>query len=115
MSWRVQEHPDFSKEQAKLDPDVADKLDEMILILAREGPNLGRPLVDTLYGSKHANMKEIRFALKGVWRFAFAFDPDRQAIILVGGNKEGVNQRRFYKSLVKNADKRFDEWLQAKE
>jgi len=60
-------------------------------------------------------MKEIRFALKGSWRFAFAFDPDRQAIILFGGNKEGINQTRFYKSLIKKADRRFDEWLQAKD
>lgn len=44
------------------------------------GPQLGRPKVDTLTGSKHANMKELRFdAADGVWRVAFAFDPERTA------------------------------------
>lgn len=115
MSWTVLEHPDFSKEQKLLDPDVADKLDEVLIALAKVGPHLGRPLVDTLYGSKHPNMKEIRFSIKGVWRFAFAFDAERQAVILIGGNKEGVSQKRFYKLLIKEADKRFDEWLEAEE
>jgi hypothetical protein len=43
--------------------------------LAQFGPNLGRPNVDTLEGSDFANMKELRFRLDGLWRFAFAFDP----------------------------------------
>ncbi|MGO4449390.1 type II toxin-antitoxin system RelE/ParE family toxin [Phyllobacterium sp. TAF24] len=115
MSWTVLEHPEFSREQKDLDPDVADKLDEVLVALGKVGPNLGRPLVDTLHGSKHTNMKEIRFALKGAWRFAFAFDPERQAVILIGGNKEGISQKRFYKLLIKEADKRFDEWLEAEE
>ena len=51
--------------------------------------NLGRPNVDTLEGSDFANMKELRFRLDGLWRFAFAFDPSRRAIILCGGNKLG--------------------------
>ena len=52
--------------------------------------------MDTLKGSKHTNMKEVRFAWAGeVWRVAFAFDPKRQAILLVGGDKGGTDQRRF--------------------
>lgn len=49
----------------------------------------------------------------GVWRVAFAFDPKRQAILLVGGDKGGAGQRRFYKRLIKVADARFDEHLAA--
>lgn len=78
------------------------------------GPGLGRPHVDTLAGSRHANMKELRFhASDGVWRVAFAFDPERRAILLVAGDKSGVAQARFYKRLIKIADGRFTEWLSA--
>ena len=70
---------------------------------------MGRPTVDTLKGSKHTNMKEVRFAWAGeVWRVAFAFDPKRQAILLVGGDKGGTDQRRFYRRLIATADERFD-------
>jgi hypothetical protein len=51
-------------------------LGERLVAVEVEGPNLGRPHVDTLEGSSHPNMKELRFnADGGVWRFAFAFDP----------------------------------------
>ena len=80
--------------------------------MARFGPNLGRPTINTLKASRHANMKELRFAWSGeVWRVAFAFDPQRQAILLVGGDKGGADQRRFYKRLIAVADDRYDEHL----
>ncbi len=57
-------------------------------------------------------MKELRFdADSGVWRVAFAFDPDRKAILLIAGDKAGVSQKRFYKQLIKKADSRFDDHL----
>ena len=57
-------------------------------------------------------MKELRFAWNGqVWRVAFAFDPQRQAILLVGGDKCGADQRRFYKRLITVADERYDDHL----
>lgn len=83
------------------------------LLLKEFGPGLGRPTVDTLKGSLHANMKELRFAWAGeVWRVAFAFDPERQGILLVGGDKGGADQRRFYKRLIAVADQRFSEHLE---
>jgi hypothetical protein len=67
-----------------------------------------RPRVDTLKGSKHQNMKELRFdAGDGVWRVAFAFDPQRQAILLVAGDKSGQSERIFYRRLIAKADTRF--------
>ncbi len=55
-------------------------------------------------------MKELRFdAADGVWRVAFAFDPKRQAILLVGGDKSGGSEKRFYRQLIQKADARFDE------
>ncbi len=73
---------------------------------------LGRPHVDTLAGSRYPNMKELRFdADDGVWRVAFAFDPERKGILLVAGDKAGVAQKRFYKGLIAKADKRFADHL----
>lgn len=115
MTWTVLEHPDFVTERGELDDEVSDKLDEVIIALEEAGPQLGRPLVDTLNGSMHKNMKEIRIAVKGVWRFAFAFDHDRQAVILCGGNKAGTSKSKFYKNLINTADARFAEWLEAED
>jgi hypothetical protein len=78
-------------------------------LLQQFGPRLGRPRVDTLNDSRHANMKELRFdAADGVWRVAFAFDPKRRAILLVAGDKSGGSEKRFYKQLIAKADERFD-------
>jgi hypothetical protein len=61
-------------------------------LISHIGPDLGRPHVDTLNNSRHSNMKELRFkADNGVWRVAFAFDPERKAILLVAGDKSGVS------------------------
>jgi hypothetical protein len=58
-------------------------------------------------------MKELRFSLpNGEWRIAFAFHPERHALLLVGGSKSGVNQKRFYRDLIRIADKRFSDHLQ---
>ena len=57
-------------------------------------------------------MKELRADTRDqVLRIAFAFDPDRSAILLLGGNKSGVSQKRFYKQLIATADALFDEHL----
>ena len=88
---------------------MQDELLALIEVLEQFGPQLGRPRVDTLNGSCHANMKELRFdAADGVWRFAFAFDPNRRGIILCGGDKSGGSEQRFYRQLIAKADPRFD-------
>ena len=57
-------------------------------------------------------MKELRFdAAGGVWRVAFAFDPKRNAILLVAGDKSGVSEKRSYRQLIDTADARFDAHL----
>src|SRR5881227_3846253 len=72
----------------------------------------GRPRIDTLKDSRHANMKELRFSANGgEWRVAFAFDPKRKAILLVAGDKSGGSERRFYRELIRKADDRFDAHL----
>ena len=83
-----------------------------IELLEQFGPQLGRPRADTLNDSRHANIKELRFdAADGVWRVAFAFDPNRKAIILAAGDKSGVGEKRFYRQLIDKADARFDAHL----
>lgn len=107
MTWRVAFHREFEAEFAELPREAQDELLARLKVLATFGPALGRPAVDTLEGSSFANMKELRFRLDGLWRFAFAFDPNRQAIVLVGGDKIGKNQSRFYRDLIGIADRRF--------
>jgi hypothetical protein len=112
MTWAILFHDAFEAELQSLPMALQDELLAHALLLREFGPNLGRPTVDGLKASKHPNMKELRFGWEGeVWRIAFAFDPKRQAILLVGGNKAGADQRRFYKRLINIADARFDEHL----
>ena len=112
MSWTVLFHEAFHTEFSGLDDDLQDELLAHARLLAEFGPNLGRPTVDTLKGSRHANMKELRFSWAGeIWRVAFAFDPLRQAVMLIGGDKGGADQRRFYKRLIQVADDRYGDHL----
>jgi hypothetical protein len=112
--WEIIFHDDFVPEYRELSEAVQDVLVALTTILREKGPLLGRPQVDTLKGSRHANMKELRFdADGGVWRVAFAFDPERKAILLVARDKGGVGQRRLYRDLLLVADRRFDQHLDA--
>jgi hypothetical protein len=108
MTWIVEFHDEFEPEFRAFEAPVQDALLAVARLLTDFGPQLGRPYADTLNGSKHANMKELRFeASDGEWRAVFAFDPRRQAILLVAGDKSGGSQKRFYKQLIAKADKRF--------
>ncbi len=81
-------------------------------VLAQIGPTLGRPHVDQVKGSRYPNMKELRTKVSGhVYRSFFAFDPERQAVILNGGDKKGKDQGKFYKRLIAEADKILTKYL----
>ncbi len=113
MNWKVIFHEKFLPEFSKLPEEAQDKLIANARLLEQYGATLSRPYVDTLKGSQYSNMKELRFnAADGVWRVAFVFDPSRQAILLVAGDKSGVSQKRFYRKLINLADKRFKKYLQ---
>src|SRR6266550_5457603 len=110
--WVVELAPEFEPELLAMAADVRIELLAQARVIERFGPTTGRPRVDTLNGSKHANMKELRFdAEGGVWRVAFAFDPRRHGILLVAGDKSGVSQDRFYKQLIAKADELFSAHL----
>ena len=76
-------------------------------MLEQRGPGLGRPLVDSVVGSRHAKMKELRV---GTIRILLAFDPRRAAILLLGGDKRDRWQE-FYAQVIPLADQLFDEHL----
>jgi hypothetical protein len=106
----VEFHPDFAVEFSGFSGAVRLEVYAAVELLRMLGPQLGRPKADTLKGSKHTNMKELRIhADNGAWRVAFAFDLRRRAILLVGGDKAGVSERKFYRSLIDVADRRFDQ------
>ena len=104
MKWSVNFHEAFDAEFSAFPRDVQTALLAKARLLEGFAPRLGRPHVDTL--------KELRFdAADGVWRAAFAFDTLRQAVVLVAGDKSGGGEKRFYRSLIATADRRFDEHL----
>jgi len=78
-----------------------------MLLLQEKGPHLSRPYADTLYGSKYANMKELRIQSKGdPLRGFFVFDPDRKGVLLCAGSKVG-DEKQFYKRMLPIAEKEY--------
>lgn len=108
VSWTVHQHPDV-RDWLRLfaGTDASARVEAALDMLAERGPGLGRPVVDTITNSRHADMKELRV---GSIRILFAFDPQRDAVLLVGGDKRG-EWKRWYDKAVPLADDRFDEWL----
>lgn len=98
---------------ASLDDTSYEQVVAALELLAARGPHLGRPLVDTVTSSRHRNMKELRPGSSGrsELRILFAFDPGRQAIMLVAGDKSG-NWNKWYQKNIPIADDRFDEHLE---
>ena len=115
-SWELFLHDDFEPEFLALSEDMQNELLKRAKAIEIAGPKAGGPHVDTLTGSKHANMKEMRFTSPDgtrIWRAAFAFDPARSGVILVAANKQGVSEKLFYRRLIAKADRRYDAHLTA--
>jgi hypothetical protein len=111
MEWNIIFDPDFKIWFYQQEQGFQYEAFAVLSVLEEFGPKLGRPRVDTLEGSTFPNMKELRIQYKGEpWRILFAFDPQRQAILLVGGNKTG--NKRWYKENIPIADKRYTEYLE---
>jgi hypothetical protein len=108
--WEVEFTDEFEIWWNSLSESEQDSLRASVELLAALGPQLGRPHVDAIQGSKHSNMKELRTQHAGrPLRTFFAFDPRRTAILLIGGDKTGDN--RFYDRMVPKADLLFDTYL----
>jgi len=112
VGWVVEIGDEFEPEFNALHEDVQMEILALARLLQQFGPRLGRPRVDTLNGSRYANMKELRFsAVGGEWRVGFAFDTKRKAILLVAADKSGSSEKRFYRELIRKADERFSAHL----
>lgn len=103
MVWSVEYTEEFRAWWESLRADEQHAVGLSVAAIIDEGPNLGRPHVDTVNGSRHSNMKELRTQCHGKpYRTLFAFDPRRSAILLIGGAKSG--DKRFYDRMIPVAD-----------
>jgi hypothetical protein len=111
MEWTVLLDPDFEQWFFEQEEGVQDSILANAGLLRKLGPALGRPRVDTLTGSRLPNLKELRVQYQGdPWRILFVFDPERQAILLVGGNKRG--NKRWYEKAIPLAEQRYKRHLE---
>ncbi|MFM8297984.1 MAG: type II toxin-antitoxin system RelE/ParE family toxin [Microcystis flos-aquae DF17] len=111
MEWNIIFDPDFRFWFYQQEQGLQNEIFAVLTVLMKLRPALGRPRVDTIEGSSFKNMKELRIQYKGEpWRVLFAFDPHRQAILLVGGNKSG--NKRWYKENIPIADQRYQKYLE---
>jgi hypothetical protein len=115
MVWSVillTEVEEWYLDLAKRDPESANLIPAAIDMLEDVGPNLSRPLADRLKGSKIHNLKELRPGSAGDTevRIIFVFDPQRQAVLLVAGDKSGAWDT-WYPENIKVAEQRYQEWL----
>ena len=112
VEWEVIAHPEVERWINELDASSQIQLVAALRILREEGPSLGRPLVDRIKGSVIHNLKELRPGSKGLSeiRVLFVFDRDRQAILLVGGDKQN-RWSRWYKSAIPLAQERYEQYL----
>lgn len=108
--WEVEITDEFRSWWADLTIDQQESVTDRVDLLAERGPDLGRPVVDRIQSSRHHNMKELRAAKDGVLRVLFMFDPRRQVILLVGGDKSG-RWDDWYEWAVPLADDLYDEYL----
>lgn len=110
MSWNVEYTDEFGEWWDTLTEAQQQGIDSDVSLLMEKGPQLGRPTVDSVKGSRHSNMKELRTQVGGnPLRTFFAFDPNRSAILLIGGDKTG--DKRFYDRMIPIADDLYDEHL----
>lgn len=110
MAWEIEGTDQFREWLRSLPDDIQDDVEATIDLLEEQGPGLSRPHADHIRDSRHSNMRELRVQSGGEpFRIFYAFDPRRNAILLVGGNKRGNN--RFYAQYIPVADGLYDVYL----
>jgi hypothetical protein len=108
--WEVEYTDEFEQWWKTLTDDQQEDLTVSVQLLRNLGPSLPRPHADTVKGSKHKNMKELRTQSKGrPLRTFYAFDPRRSAILLIGGVKTG--DKRFYEKMLPQAERLYNKHL----
>jgi len=108
--WEVEYTDEFGEWWEILNVDEQDAITFSVGLLRSEGPSLKFPYSSDVRQSRYSSMRELRSQCKGQpLRTFYAFDPERKAILLIGGNKTSDN--RFYKKMVPLADKIYDNYL----
>lgn len=113
MQWAVEYTDQFEEWWNTLDAEAQEDIDVIVRVLESVGPALTRPYADTVKGSRHPNMRELRVQSQGrPLRILYAFDPRRTAILLIGGDKTGLTDEQFYDTYISIADRLYDEHLE---
>ena len=115
MVWNIRQTEEFQEwfddSEKKLQADTV----EHVELLRQMGPHLGRPYADTIKGSLIKNLKELRFdSGEGVIRVFFVFDPDKNGVLLIGGNKSSSRGKSFYKIMIDQSEKIYAKYLKGK-
>ena len=112
MAWEVVLLKEVENWYEQLDLETADLVGAALDLLEEKGPSLGRPLVDKINGSELHNLKELRPGSSGdsEVRVLFIFDPDRNAVLLVAGDKSG-KWSEWYEENIPVAEGRYEKWL----
>lgn len=114
MAWEVEFTDEFEVWWNALTEQEQDSVNDVVTLLQKEGPLLGRPHADSLKGSKIVNLKELRIQHQGrPFRVLFVFDPRRTAMLLVGGDKTGTP--RWYEEMIPQAEKIYAQHLSSLE
>jgi hypothetical protein len=110
-SWQIEFTAEADRWYKGLSVEDTNRITAAMDRVQETGPALGRPFVDSIKGSRHHNMKEMRSS-GGNLRALFVFDPDRRAVVLVGGEKSG-NWKGWYKENIPRAEMLYDDHLRA--
>jgi len=108
--WEIEVTDEFERWWDTLTIDQQEALNDRVVLLGDRGPDLGRPVVERIRQSRHHNMKELRASMGGALRVLFMFDPRRQMILLLGGDKSG-EWNSWYESAIPEADDLYDDYL----
>lgn len=113
--WKVIQTEEFNNWFCDLRTNTQNKIVSQIKVIHELGPGLGRPLIDTIKGSKLKNLKELRLNVEGqVIRIFFIFDSDRRAILLIGASKNTSGDKHFYSKMILLSEKIYDNYLNVK-
>ena len=105
MPWEVEATDEYDEWFFEQNDESQASIRMKVGLLVEYGPHLPRPHADTLNGSKLRNLKELRTQTENhVFRVAFIFDEKRKAVLLIGGDKKGKEEKRFYRDLIKKAE-----------
>ncbi|RLA61032.1 MAG: diaminopimelate decarboxylase [Epsilonproteobacteria bacterium] len=110
--WKIKQTEEFQDWFEAANKKLQNSIVENGEVLRQFGPSLGRPKADTLKGSRIINLKELRFACGNmVIRIFYVFDPDRNGVLLIGGNKAGSGDKKFYDHMIDKSEKIYEKYL----